>query len=300
MAHEKTLEERRSNIAALPPLRDVIRENELAPKKSLGQHFLTDLNITDKIARTARSEGATHDAPLAGHTVLEVGPGPGALTRSLLTAGANVVAVERAARAIAALAPLKTSAGDALTIVEADATRTDFSAIVPPGALICANLPYNVATPIIIGWLSATPWPAWWASATFMVQREVADRMVAAPGTDAYGRLAVLTAARCLPTKVFDLPPDAFVPPPKVWSSVVRLDPKPDIPGLSPQTLGRVTAAAFGQRRKKLRSSLKSLTKTPDDLLAAAHIDADRRAETLTVDEFITLAALTPMGTALD
>lgn len=290
--------ERRQKIAALPPLRDVIRDNELAPKKSLGQHFLTDLNITDKIARTARPEGATHDAPLSGQTVLEVGPGPGALTRSLLTAGANVVAVERDTRAITALAPLKVAAGDALTIVEADATRIDFSAIVPSGALICANLPYNVATPIIIGWLSATPWPPWWASATFMVQREVAERMVAAPGSNAYGRLAVLTAARCQATKVFDLSPDAFVPPPKVWSSVVRLDPTPDIPGLCTKTLGRVTGAAFGQRRKKLRSSLKSLTKTPDDLLAAAHIAPDRRAETLAVDEFITLAALTPKGTA--
>ena len=277
----------RERIDALPPLREVVAEG-LPARKSLGQHFLFDLNLTDKIARTARAPGAGTDAPLAVTTVVEVGPGPGGLTRSLLKAGATVIAIEKDQRAGEVLGPLVDAAEGRLTLVTADALATDWRSLVPAGATICANLPYNVATPLIVDWLTG-PWPPWWTSATVMVQREVADRIVAAPASADFGRLSVLTGARAFATSVFDVSPSAFVPPPKVWSSVVRLDPKPET-GVPLKALERVTAAAFGQRRKMLRSSLKALTAEPEALLAAAAIDPTQRAERLTIDDFIRLA----------
>ncbi|MEM7696289.1 MAG: 16S rRNA (adenine(1518)-N(6)/adenine(1519)-N(6))-dimethyltransferase RsmA [Pseudomonadota bacterium] len=260
---------------------------EYFAKKSLGQHFLFDLNLTAKIAAGARRPGADPEAPLAGAHVVEIGPGPGGLTRALLSAGATVTAIEKDPRAADVLAPLATAADGALRVEIADALETDVAALVPPGAIICANLPYNVATPLIVGWLTA-PWPAWWGNATVMVQKEVAERIVAEPSTPAYGRLTVLTAARARATKLFDVSPSAFVPPPKVWSSVVRLDPLPaaDAPMAA---LSRVTAAAFGQRRKMLRSSLKALGE-PAALLAAAGVAPEQRAETVPVEGFLAMA----------
>lgn len=284
---------RRTRLAALPPLRDVLRGTDLSPKKSLGQHFLFDLNLTDKVARTVRPPGADNDAPLLGRTVVEVGPGPGGLTRSLLAAGASVIAVEKDTRAVAALAPLNEAADGALHLVADDALRVDWPSIAPAGALLCANLPYNVATPLIVGWLSSEPWPSWWAGAALMVQREVAQRMVAAPGDQHYGRLAVLTGWRCHASIAFDIAPSAFVPPPKVWSSVVRLDPHGTAAPVPARSVSAVTAAAFGQRRKMLRSSLKALAgAVPEDLLqAAGGIAPTARAEELSVDDFLRLAA---------
>lgn len=284
---------RRAAIDALPPLRDVLAAADLAPKKSLGQHFLFDLNLTAKVARAVRARGADPEAPLRGETVLEVGPGPGGLTRALLSLGARVVAVEKDARAAAALAPLADAANGALTLHTADALTVDFAALVPPGALICANLPYNVATPLIVRWLTAEPWPAWWGGAAVMVQREVAQRLTAPPGSAHYGRLGVLTGWRCAAQSMFDIAPSAFVPPPKVWSSVVRLEPRADAPALAPGAVSAVTAAAFGQRRKMLRSSLKSLPGRvePEALLArAGGIAATARAEELDIAAFLRLA----------
>lgn len=283
------LEHVREQILALPPLRDVLADTGLEPRKSLGQHFIFDRNLTDKIAAGARAPGADPAAPLAGRTVVEVGPGPGGLTRSLLRAGADVIAVERDARAEAALAPLVEAAGGRLTLHLGDALADDWHALVPPGAAICANLPYNVATPLLVGWLTARPWPSWWASATIMVQKEVAERIVAPPGSKAYGRLGVLTGARAHATSLFDVAPTAFVPPPKVWSSVVRIDPRPDAADLPVKALERVTAAAFGQRRKMLRSSLKVLGE-PEMLIEAAGLTPTMRAEEVPVAAFVRLA----------
>lgn len=288
------LAERRSRIAALPPLREVIAAADLAPKKSLGQHFLFDLNLTDKVARAARQPGSPVDAPLLGETVVEVGPGPGGLTRSLLSAGATVIAVEKDQRALRALEPLAAAASGHLTLVSADALSVDWSTLAPQGAIICANLPYNVATPLIVGWLTAEPWPAWWKTAAVMVQREVGQRLVAPPGRADYGRLAVLAGWRTHASTAFDIAPSAFVPPPKVWSSVIRLDPRPDAADIAAKALSAVTAAAFGQRRKMLRSSLKSLPGeiAPEALLeAAGGLSPTARAEELSVENFIALAA---------
>ncbi len=287
---DPSLAARRSRIDALPPLREVLAATGFTAKKSLGQHFILDRNLTDKIAASARAPGADPDAPLSGQTVVEIGPGPGGLTRSLLRAGATVIAVEKDRRAAEALAPLVEAADGALTLVIDDALAADWTMLAPQGAAICANLPYNVATPLIAGWLTG-PWPAWWSSATVMVQREVADRIVADTGADAYGRLAVLTGARAFATTLFDVSPAAFVPPPKVWSSVVRFDPKPDAGDVPVKVLEKVTAAAFGQRRKMLRSSLKSLGEA-EALLEAAGIPANERAERVSVEDFVALARL--------
>ena len=280
----------RARLDALLPLREVLAATGYTARKSLGQHFNLDRNLTDKIAASARAAGADSNAPLAGQTVVEIGPGPGGLTRSLLRAGAEVIAVEKDPRAAAALAPVVEAAQGRLRLVIGDALTADWTALAPEGAAICANLPYNVATPLIAGWLTG-PWPPWWSSATVMVQREVADRIVAETGADAYGRLAVLTGARAFATSLFDVSPAAFVPPPKVWSSVVRFDPRPDAADVPVKTLERVTAAAFGQRRKMLRSSLKSLGEA-EALLDAAGIAGNERAERVGVDGFIALARL--------
>jgi 16S rRNA (adenine1518-N6/adenine1519-N6)-dimethyltransferase len=269
------------SIDSLPPLREVIERHELMAKKSLGQNFLFDLNLTAKIARQA--------GDLQGQTVIEVGPGPGGLTRALLAQGANVIAIERDERCLAALQEISDHYPGRLRVIAGDAMDTDFAALGDGSKVkIVANLPYNVGTQLLVGWLLAEPWPPFYASLTLMFQREVAERIVARPGSDAYGRLGVLAGWRTEARITFDVPPQAFTPPPKVTSSVVHLVPR-DVPlACDAATLGKVTQAAFGQRRKMLRQSVKSLG--GEALLATVGIDPTRRAETLSIDEFVALA----------
>jgi 16S rRNA (adenine1518-N6/adenine1519-N6)-dimethyltransferase len=269
----------------LPPLREVVRAHGLEPRKALGQNFLFDLNLTRRIARAA--------GPLDGVTVLEVGPGPGGLTRALLLEGAaKVVAVERDPRALPALAEIAARYPGRLEVVEADALALDPRPHLGAGpAAIVANLPYNVGTALLAGWLTADPWPPWWASATLMFQREVAERIVAGPEARVdYGRLGVLAGWRTQARIQFDVPPAAFVPPPKVTSSVVRLVPRPAPSPCRVGALEAVTRAAFGQRRKMLRQSLKGLGVDPGRLLAAADLPETARAETVPVEGFVALA----------
>ena len=275
----------------LPPLRDVIRAHDLAPKKSLGQNFLLDLNLTRKIARLA--------GPLVGQTVVEVGPGPGGLTRALLLEGAErVIAVERDDRAVAALGDVATRYPGRLDVIAEDALRIDWrhelqSRGIATKPVIAANLPYNIATQLLIGWLESEPWPPWYARMLLMFQKEVAERIVAAPGSKAYGRLAVISQWRCEARIALTLGPQAFTPPPKVSSAIVEFVPRAvPLPACSVVTLGRVTQAAFGQRRKMLRQSLKSLVAMPEVLLAEAGIAPEERAERLTVAQFATMAAI--------
>lgn len=270
------------SLDKLPPLREVIARHGLSAKKSLGQNFLTDGNLLDRIARVP--------GPLAGETVYEVGPGPGGLTRALLKAGANVVAVERDDRALPALAELVAAAGEGrLSVIDADALRVDEQAVAGTGAHIVSNLPYNIGTVLLTRWLSVEAWPPWWRSLTLMLQKEVAERIVARPDTAAYGRLAVLSQWRTAPRIAFDVNRNAFVPPPKVTSAIVHFVPSDMPEGVRVKTLERLTAAAFGQRRKMLRASLKGL---PGALTAleACGIDSARRAETLSVAEFVAVA----------
>jgi 16S rRNA (adenine1518-N6/adenine1519-N6)-dimethyltransferase len=266
----------------LPPLREVIEQHGLAAKKSLGQNFLLDLNLTGKIARAA--------GDLTQHTVIEVGPGPGGLTRALLLHGAKkVVAIERDERCLAALAEIAAHYPGRLEIISGDAMKTDFTALVPDGpAKIVANLPYNIGTELLIRWLTVGGWPPFYGSMTLMFQREVAQRIVASVGSDAYGRLGILAGWRTEAKIAFDVPPQAFTPPPKVTSSVVHLVPRAEPLPADVRKLGRVTEAAFGQRRKMLRQSLKSLG--GERLLVTVGIDATRRAETLSIAEFVQLA----------
>ena len=265
---------------ALPPLRDVIERHGLAAKKSLGQHFLLDLNLTRRVARAA--------GDLAGAGAIEIGPGPGGLTRALLESpAARVVAIERDHRAVAALAELEAAHPGRLTVIEGDALAIDPARLCPPPRHIVANLPYNVATPLLIGWLKRIDD---YASLTLMFQKEVAQRLVARPRDAAYGRLAVLTQWACEAKLVFDIPASAFVPPPKVTSSVVHLRPRAIREAVDVVLLERVTQAAFGQRRKMLRQSLKSLGVDPAALLQACAIAPEKRAEELDVGQFCALA----------
>lgn len=270
------------SIDGLPPLRDVIERHGLAAKKSLGQNFLLDLNLTGKIARAAGG--------LEGVTAIEVGPGPGGLTRALLMHGAaRVIAIERDERCLAALAEIAAHYPGRLDVVADDALKTDFAALAPGEPVkIVANLPYNIGTELLVRWLTAAAWPPFYASMTLMFQREVAERIVAPPGAAAYGRLGVLAGWRTKARIAFDVPPQAFVPAPKVTSSVVHLVPRAAPLPADVRVLGRVTEAAFGQRRKMLRQSLKSLG--GERLLDSVGIDATRRAETLSVAEFVALA----------
>jgi len=263
-------------------LREVIARHGLAARKSLGQNFLLDINLTRRIARAS--------GDLAGVTAVEVGPGPGGLTRALLLEGAKkVIAVEKDERCIAALDELADAFPGRLEIVSGDATKLDLSASVEPPARIVANLPYNVSTLLLVGWLSSEAWPPWWESLTLMFQREVAERIVAAPGSKAYGRLSILSQWRSRASILFDVDRRAFTPPPKISSSVVRIEPA-DMPGgVHVSDLEKVTAAAFGQRRKMLRSSLKGLIGTPEAVLEAAGIDPTSRAEDISVDGFLAL-----------
>jgi 16S rRNA (adenine1518-N6/adenine1519-N6)-dimethyltransferase len=273
-----------TQIDDLPPLREVIRRHGLTAKKSLGQNFLLDLNLTARIARAAE--------PLENITVVEVGPGPGGLTRALLALGARrVVAIERDQRAIAALEEIAARYPGRLDIVADDALRVDVREhLGPERARVIANLPYNIATALLIDWLTAEPWPPWYDALVLMFQREVAMRIVAKPGGKAYGRLAVLASWRTDAKILFDVACTAFVPQPKVTSSVVRLDPRPVPLACDAQALQRVTEAAFGQRRKMLRQSLKSLGGDTAALLAAAGIKPTARAEEIPVDGFVALA----------
>ena len=271
-------------LEALPPLREVIAAHGLSARKALGQNFLLDLNLTRRIARAG--------GPLAGHHVVEVGPGPGGLTRALLLEGAaHVTAIDRDARVLPALAVIAAAAPGRLSVVHADALGFDFTGLAGGLPLrIVANLPYNIATPLLTGWLSVEPWPPWWESLTLMFQREVAERIVARPGAKAYGRLAVLSQWRARPKLLFDVPARAFTPSPKVKSAIVRLEPRADAEPLPVSIVEAVTAAAFGQRRKMLRSSLRSLWPEPEPVLAQAGIDATWRAEQVPVEGFLRLA----------
>ena len=273
----------------LPRLADVIRTHGLSAKKSLGQNFILDLSLTRRIAREA--------TPLQGRTVVEIGPGPGGLTRALLLEGAaQVIAVERDDRCIAALAEVSAHYPGRLTVHPADALDTDWPAMRGASAskaAIVANLPYGIATRLLIDWLETEPWPPWFDLMVLMFQKEVAERIIAEPGSKAYGRLAVISQWRCEAHIAMTLPPEVFTPAPKVSSAVVVFRPRQTpVPACTVKSLGRVTAAAFGQRRKMLRQSLKSLTPMPELLLREANLDPELRAERLTVAEFATLAAI--------
>jgi 16S rRNA (adenine1518-N6/adenine1519-N6)-dimethyltransferase len=271
---------------ALPPLRDVIRRFNLVARKSLGQNFLFDLNLTRRIARAA--------APLDGFIIVEVGAGPGGLTRALLSEGASdVMAIERDIRAIAALHEVASAYPGKLRVIPGDALTTDWTALIHGPAKVVANLPYNIATPLLVDWLTDGSWPPWFSSLTLMFQKEVAQRIVAKPGTRAYGRISVLCQHLCEVRLLFDVNRSAFTPPPKVTSCIVQLIPRmTPAPACPIAALERVTAAAFGQRRKMLRSSLKSLMENPEALLAAAGIDPQLRAEQLPAASFAKLASL--------
>ena len=273
-----------TQIDDLPPLREVIRKHGLTPKKSLGQNFLHDLNLTARIARAAE--------PLENITVVEIGPGPGGLTRALLSLGARrVIAVERDERALDALSEIAAHYPGRLDVVSGDALKIDVSEqLGPERARIVANLPYNIGTVLLIGWLTAEPWPPWYDSMVLMFQREVAERICARVGDKAYGRLAVLAGWRTEAKILFDVAPTAFVPPPSVTSSVVRLVPRAEPLACDAIALQRVTEAAFGQRRKMLRQSLKSLGVDTGALLAGAGIEPTARAEEIDVEGFVTLA----------
>jgi 16S rRNA (adenine1518-N6/adenine1519-N6)-dimethyltransferase len=273
-----------NQIDDLPPLREVIRRHGLAARRSLGQNFLLDLNLTARIARAA--------GPLEGVTVIEVGPGPGGLTRALLALGAKrVIAVERDERCVAALHELAERFGDRFTVIAGDAMAVDFSPHVNNGRVrIVANLPYNIATALLVGWLTIEPWPPWYEMLVLTFQREVAQRIVATPGTKSYGRLSVLAGWRTTAQMLFDIAPRAFVPAPQVTSSVVRLVPRAQPLPCERRILERVVEAAFGQRRKMLRQSLKSLGIDPLPMLAAAEIDPTARAEDVPVEGFVAMA----------
>jgi 16S rRNA (adenine1518-N6/adenine1519-N6)-dimethyltransferase len=268
----------------LPPLRHVIETHGLAARKSLGQNFLFDLNLTRRIARSA--------APLDQATIIEIGPGPGGLTRALLAEGASkVIAIERDARALPALEEIAAHYPGQLIIIEGDALDVDWTSLVKGPTRIVANLPYNIGTPLLLGWLTKGTWPPFYQSLTLMFQKEVALRIAAAPGSDDYGRLSVICQWRCHCKKLFDVNRSAFTPPPKITSSIVQLTPraKPEVQ-CSVSALERVTAAAFGQRRKMLRSSLKSVFNVPEIVLEELGITATRRAEELEVNDFAKLA----------
>lgn len=271
-------------IDGLPPLREVIASHGLSAKKSLGQNFLLDLNLTARIARAA--------GDLSGMDVLEVGPGPGGLTRGLLAEGARrVLAVEKDSRCLPALAEIAAAYPGRLEVISGDALEVDALAHLRPPIAICANLPYNVGTELLVRWLTPRDWPPVWSTLTLMFQREVAERIVAQPGSKAYGRLALLVQWRCEARIVLSLPPEAFTPPPKVSSAVVHLKalPKPRYPA-DAAVLERLVAAAFNQRRKMLRAALKGLAPDIEARLEAAGIAPTERAEQVSLEQFCRLA----------
>lgn len=280
-----------SAIDDLPPLREVIARHGLAARKSLGQNFLLDLNLTAKIARAA--------GDLTGSDVLEIGPGPGGLTRGLLAEGARrVIAVEKDQRCIPALAEIANAYPGRLEILNDDALALDFTARLVPPVKIVANLPYNIGTELLTRWLDPPAWPPFWSSLTLMFQREVAERIVAQPGSKSYGRLSILASWRSDANIVMELPPEAFTPPPKVRSAVITLNalPTPRYPADS-KVLSSVVARAFNQRRKMLRSSLKGLLPGIEDALVEAGIDPTDRAETVDLERFCALARIVAQRT---
>jgi len=271
-------------IDSLPPLREVIATHNLQPKKSLGQNFLLDLNLTAKIARQA--------GDLSGCDVLEIGPGPGGLTRGLLAEGARrVLAVEKDARCLPALAEIGAAYPNRLKVINADALELDVLQHLTPPIRVVANLPYNVGTELLVRWMTPNQWPPYWDSLTLMFQKEVAQRIVAQPGTKAYGRLAILAQWRAEVGIVMSLPPEAFTPPPKVHSAVVHLKrlEKPRFEA-DAKVLSRVVAAGFNQRRKMLRASLKGIAPNIEAHLIAAGIRPTERAEQVSIEEFCALA----------
>mgnify|MGYP001313342545 FL=1 len=273
-----------SQIDSLPALREVIAANDLSARKSLGQNFLLDLNLTAKIARQA--------GPLDGCDILEIGPGPGGLTRGLLAEGARfVLAIEKDRRCLTALHQISNAYPERLTVLEGDALSIDPLQYLTPPIKVAANLPYNIGTELLIRWLTPPQWPPFWTSLTLMFQREVADRIVAQPGSKAYGRLALLAQWRCDPQIVMSLPPEAFTPPPKISSAIVHFTalPAPRFPA-DPKVLERVIAMAFNQRRKMLRSALKGLGPDIEDRLVAAGLKPTERAEQVSLEGFCNLA----------
>ncbi len=279
-----------STIDGLPPLREVIATHELSAKKALGQNFLLDLNLTAKIARAA--------GDLRAADVLEVGPGPGGLTRGLLAEGARrVLAVEKDARCLPALAEIGAAYPDRLEVINGDALEIDPLAHLTPPIKVVANLPYNVGTELLVRWLTPAIWPPVWSSLTLMFQKEVAERIVAKPGSKAYGRLAILAQWRCEARIVMTLPPEAFTPPPKIHSAVVHLTalPAPRFPA-DPAILGRIVAAGFNQRRKMLRASLKGVAPEIEAKLLAAGIPPTARAEEIDIERFCALARAVAAG----
>ena len=273
-----------ARIDELPPLREVIATHQLSAKKSLGQNFLLDLNLTAKIARQA--------GDLSGADVLEIGPGPGGLTRGLLAEGARrVLAIEKDERCLPALQEISDAYDGRLQVINGDALEIDPLQYLTPPIKIAANLPYNVGTELLVRWLTPKEWPPFWQSLTLMFQKEVAERIVAQPGGKAYGRLAILAQWRADAKIVLDLPPQAFTPPPKVSSAVVHLTalPEPRFPA-DAATLSRVVAAGFNQRRKMLRASLKGVAPNIEDHLIAAGIQPTERAEQVSLEQFCALA----------
>ncbi len=272
------------SLNSLPPLREVIQTHGLAARKSLGQNFLLDLNLTGKIARQA--------GDLSGYDVLEIGPGPGGLTRALLAEGARkVVAIEADPRCLPALAEIGAASGGRLEVLSGDALKLDPLPHLHAPVKVVANLPYNVGTELLVRWLTPQNWPPFWDSLTLMFQREVAERIVAKPGSKAYGRLSILSQFRADPRICFELPPQAFSPPPKVTSAVVHIKalPAPRF-AASQKILSEVVARAFNQRRKMLRASLKGLVPDVQTVLDSVEIDPQRRAETVSLEEFCRLS----------
>lgn len=273
-----------ATIDYLPPLRQVIKDHQLSAKKSLGQNFLLDLNLTAKIARQA--------GDLAACDVLEIGPGPGGLTRGLLAEGARrVLAIEKDARCLPALEQIAAAYPDRLEIINGDALEVNPLEHLTPPIRIAANLPYNIGTELLVRWLTPPDWPPFWNSLTLMFQKEVAERVVAKPGSKQYGRLAILAQWRADTRIAMTLPPEAFTPPPKIHSAVVHLIalPEPRFPA-DAATLSRIVASGFNQRRKMLRASLKSVSPNIEDHLIAAGIKPTDRAETVDLEQWCALA----------
>ncbi|WP_114008985.1 16S rRNA (adenine(1518)-N(6)/adenine(1519)-N(6))-dimethyltransferase RsmA [Cohaesibacter intestini] len=273
-----------AQIDNLPPLREVVDKHDLRAKKSLGQNFLFDLNLTCRIARAA--------GDLSNHTIIEVGPGPGGLTRALLHEGAKkVIAIEMDPRAMSALAEISDHYPDRLEVIQGDALKVDMRELVPEGPVrIVANLPYNVGTQLLLHWLEQDPWPPFYDSLTLMFQKEVAERIIATEQDKAYGRLGIIAGWRCHAEKLFDVSREAFNPPPKVTSAIVHLTPKANPLPCKLKYLEQVTAAAFGQRRKMLRQSLKSLGVDQMALIEQAGLEPTQRAETVSIEGFVDLA----------
>tara|TARA_R110002033_G_scaffold119836_4_gene163170 strand:+ start:22077 stop:22913 length:837 start_codon:yes stop_codon:yes gene_type:complete len=267
----------------LPPLREVIKRHGLSANKALGQNFLFDMQLLDRIAAVPGN--------LQGQAVFEVGPGPGGLTRALLQAGARVTAVERDRRCLPALAELGDHFPDQLTVIDDDALKIDLASLFDEPFHILSNLPYNVGSALLVKWLSEPQWPPQWQSLTLMFQREVADRIVAREATEAYGRLSILAQWRCDARLAMTVHRSAFTPPPKVMSAIVHLTPKTQPEGIDPGVLADLTQAAFGQRRKMLRQSLKGMAGALE-ALELLNIDSSRRPETVSVDEFVAIARL--------